>query len=268
MPNARERTLLGLLSLSALACIEPVDKGRGDAGLSLDGPPAGDASMSMSPSPMAGGGSGNLGAGLISRWKLDEADGNTAADSAGGNAGMLSGPTRSTSGFPGAKYANPGSLQFDGDDDFVELGTANLPANDRPQSVSFWFNVTAMPTTDQICVSLTDGMDGGSRLKLGFRANRVSAWKRGGDDLASAPPVAAGWHHYAYTFDGTTHTLYLDGTQANTSTVAPDTGPAASARLGAGHNNAENFAGQIDEVRIYNRPLTPADVTALREGRE
>ncbi len=47
-----------------------------------------------------------------------------------------------------------------------------------------------------------------------------------------------------------------------------DTGPAASARLGAGHNNAENFAGQIDEVRVYGRALTAAEVTALREGRE
>jgi hypothetical protein len=257
---------LGAASLMALACIEIVDKGRGDGGVGSDAPAMSPAAMPPAASPPPG--QVDLKAGLISRWKLDETSGNMAADTAGSNAGTLNGATRSASGFPGAKYPNPGSLQFDGDDDFVELGTANLPANNRPQSASFWFNITSMPTAEQICLSLTDGMDGGSRLKLGFRGNRVAAWKRGGDDLASGPAQAAGWHHYVYTFDGMTHTLYVDGTQTGTSTAAADTGAAAIARLGAGHNNAENFAGQIDEVRIYGRALGAAEVAALREGRE
>ncbi len=265
MMDPRKRSLwLAVLALATPACIEVVDRGRGDGGARTDAPASADGASMPSASAPGGG----LSAGLISRWKLDEPSGDTTADGSGPNPGMLSGPARTTTGFPGAKYPNPGALRFDGDDDFVELGTMNLPANNRPQSVSFWFEIAAMPAAEQICVSLTDGMDGGSRLKLGFRGNRVAAWKRGGDDLASGPPVTAGWHHFAYTFDGTTHTLYIDGMQAGTSMMPGDTGPAASARLGAGHNNAENFAGQIDEVRVYGRALTAAEVTALREGRE
>jgi hypothetical protein len=264
MSRRRRCGVLGLLPLGMLACIEPVDRGRGDGGILVpDAPPAGMEMGAAEPT-----GPSNLRAGLISRWKLDEPMGNMAADSAGANTGTLNGPTRMPAGFPGAKYPNTGSLVFDGADDFVELGTANLPANNRPQSVTFWFSITAMPADAQICVSLTDGADGGTRLKLGFRANRVSAWKQGGADLVTAPPVAAGWHHYAYTFDGTTHTLYLDGTQAATSMVPPDTGPAANARMGAGHNNAENFAGQLDEVRVYDRALMAAEVKALHDGFE
>ena len=52
------------------------------------------------------------------------------------------------------------------------------------------------------------------------------------------------------------------------STTAPDTGAVANARLGAGYDNAENFSGQIDEVRVYNRALTADEVTALAAGRE
>jgi hypothetical protein len=304
MPSRLKCSLLGLLSATWLACIEVVDKG-GDAGLEPDAregtggrggsspspdsgeparpatpdagprptppapsPPSMNDAGPMPPAASTDGGQGGLNAGLISRWKLDEASGNTTADSAGANAGMLSGPMRMAAGFPGAKYPNTGALLFDGEDDFVELGTANLPANNRPQSVAFWFNITAMPAEEQICVSLTDGADGGNRLKLGFRGNRVAAWKKGGDDLVTAPPVPAGWHHFAYTYDGTNHILYVDGSEAGKSTVAADTGAAAVARMGAGHNNAENFAGQLDEVRVYGRALTAAEVTSLRNGFE
>jgi large repetitive protein len=206
--------------------------------------------------------------GLIGRWKLDEASGDRAADSAGNNAGALNGPTWMPQGFPGAKYPNSGSLVFDGVDDFVELGIANLPANNQPQSVTFWFNITTVPLDPQLCVSLTDGIEGGSRLKLGFRAGQVAAWKRNNGELVTGPSVTSGWHHYGYTFDGTRHTLYIDGIQAGTSTVPADTGAVAKARLGAGHSNAENFTGQLDEVRLYGHALTAAEIAALHEGIE
>jgi hypothetical protein len=209
----------------------------------------------------------NLAMGLVSRWKLDEAGGNAVADSAGGlNNGTVSGAARIEGGFPGARHANPGSLRFDGNDDFVELGTRNLPANNQRQSVVFWVNVAAMPTNGRVCVSLTDGEPDGSRLKIGFRENRVAVFKGGNDDLVTAPPISPGWHHYAYTFDGTTHRLFIDGVQRGTGTVAPDTGAVRNARIGAIFNNAENFQGQIDDVRIYNRPLTALEVGALGDG--
>jgi hypothetical protein len=211
----------------------------------------------------------NLGMGLISRWKLDEASGNGVADSVGGrNNGTLSGAVRVEGGFPGARHPNPGSLRFDGDNDFVELGTSGLPGNNQRQSVVFWVNIAAMPTNNRACMSLTDGDEGGSRLKIGFKDNRVAAWKGGDDDLVSAPPLGPGWHHYVYTFDGNTHRLYLDGVQRGTGTAAPDTGAVSNARIAAIFNNAENFQGLIDDVRIYNRPITAAEAMALRNGFE
>jgi hypothetical protein len=210
----------------------------------------------------------NLNRGLVSRWKLDETNGNATADTTGTNPGTLNGAARVVGGFPAARYANPGSLRFDGDNDFVALGTRNLPANNRPQTVAFWFNVAATPANSQICVSLTDGQEGGSRLKLGFRAGRVSAWEGGEGDLAAGTAVEPGWHHYAYTYDGTVNRLYVDGVLAGMSSNPPDTGGVGNARLGAGFDNAENFSGQIDDVRVYNRALPPDELMALRDGNE
>jgi Concanavalin A-like lectin/glucanases superfamily len=231
--------------------------------------PVPDAPVADAAPPVDAPPASTLTSGLISRWKLDEATGNATDDSAGNNNGTLNGPTRVAGGFPAALYANPRSLRFDGDDDFVAVGTANLPANNRPQSVTYWFNVQTVPDDSRICVSLTDGVADGSRLKLGFRNNQVAAWKSGGgDSLAQAGTVAAGWHHYAYTFDGTNHVIYVDGVRRGNSTIAPDPGAVGNARLGAGFDNAENFTGQLDEVRVYNRPLRPEEVTALFQGME
>ena len=158
-------------------------------------------------------------------------------------------------------------------DDHVEMGTRSLPANNRPQTVSFWLNIAAAPpaTGRQVCVSLTAGTSGASRLKLGFKESKLSAWRSGmPGDLATATAVSPtpGWHHFAYTFDGTTHRMFLDGAQQAMSTATPETGAVLRARLGANFDNTERFAGQIDEVRIYKRALNAGEIAALNAGFE
>jgi hypothetical protein len=209
--------------------------------------------------------------GLISRWKLDEQTGTTTADAtATGNAGALrGGATWTAAGFPGARYPNRGAARFDGIDDFIELGTRNLPANNRPQSVTFWMSYAVIPAMGtETCVTMTDGQPGGSRLKLGFKEGRLTAWKFDEIDLVSTVSPSPGWHHFAYTFDGRTHRLYVDGTERHSSLVAPDAGAIGNARLGAMFNNSEQFRGDLDDVRVYGRALTAPEVSALQQGYE
>jgi hypothetical protein len=69
------------------------------------------------------------------------------------------------------------------------------------------------------------------------------------------------WTHLAATYDGATLRLYVDGqqvgSQARTGTIQVSTG-----RLSLGGNAVwgEWFAGRIDDVRIYNRPLTANEI--------
>lgn len=253
-----------------------------DAEMPIDTPPGPDEDAGVPPPPPVDGGSGdlapvgdgpagvNLALGLVGRWKLDEGTGTMAADLSGhGNDGTIKGASWVTGGFPAAKYANPAALRFAGNDS-VQLGTHNLPANNRPQTVAFWLNYTAIPGGDaQVCVALTDGKANGSRLKLGFKTQRLAALKGGGSNtLVNVASPAPGWHHFAYSFDGVTHRLYVDGLQRTTSTTAPDTGAASNARLGGNFDQTESFTGFLDEVRIYDRPLAPAEIGALFAGEE
>ena len=68
-----------------------------------------------------------------------------------------------------------------------------------------------------------------------------------------------GWSMIAFTYDGTTGLLYVDGNLV--STVGPF-GAIVNSDVGLsiGKSTATYYKGHIDEVRIFNRVLTPAEI--------
>ena len=81
------------------------------------------------------------------------------------------------------------------------------------------------------------------------------------DQRGSAALVTNTWAHVATTYDGANLRLYVDGalvgSQAATGSIATSTG---QLRIGGNTIWGEYFAGLIDEVRIYNRALTQAEI--------
>jgi hypothetical protein len=71
------------------------------------------------------------------------------------------------------------------------------------------------------------------------------------------------WSHLAATWDGTTLRVYVNGTQVASQalgqTIVATTGPL---RIGGNSMWGEYFLGKIDEVRIYNRALSQAELQA------
>ena len=81
-------------------------------------------------------------------------------------------------------------------------------------------------------------------------------------DARRAVPVNR-WSHLALTYDGATLRLYVNGSQvssrATTGTIKRTTDPLW---IGGNHPYGEYFQGLIDQVRVYDRVLSPADVRA------
>jgi hypothetical protein len=69
------------------------------------------------------------------------------------------------------------------------------------------------------------------------------------------------WTHLAGTYDGTTLRLYVNGVQvssrAQTGAIAVSTNPL---QIGGDTFYGQYFQGQIDEIRVYNRALSAAQI--------
>ena len=97
--------------------------------------------------------------------------------------------------------------------------------------------------------------NGAGQLEANVFAGGANRWATG-----AVLPLST-WTHVAGTYNGTTIRLYVNGVQVGTSAFTGVIGTSTGAlRIGGNSLWGEFFQGQIDEVRIYNRALTAAEL--------
>ena len=205
-----------------------------------------------------------LESGLRAYYPLD----GSALDASGSaQHGTVSGAVPTTDRFGRANRA----YRFNGGTNEIALGDINLTG---AYSLSGWFRRTS--TTS-----------GGSAIVSRFFVDNSKGWEfytplNGGclvfHSRGTAGPTAtcsqtleAGrWYHAAVVFDGVSKgTIYIDGIAVTERTgMLPDlafTGYAA--KIGRTAWGSDALVGDIDEVRIYERALTAAEVATLASDR-
>jgi Concanavalin A-like lectin/glucanases superfamily len=76
----------------------------------------------------------------------------------------------------------------------------------------------------------------------------------------TAPPLNT-WTHLSATYSASTLRLFVNGTQVSTRSVGTPLGASnLPLRIGGNAVWSEWFQGRIDEVRVYNRALTAAEI--------
>ncbi len=215
-------------------------------------------------------------AGLVAWWPGDT----NANDIVGGNCGTLEN---------GATVGNPGKVggafQFNGMDGGGGVNLGNVPAFDFTQSSSFtieaWVNslgVTVPPNDGQVIVILNYncsntvqalGIQAGTE-RVFFQVRDANGVSAGG--LFSPTALSKNtFHHVVGVREvvGITRTLslYVDGVlvasaaDPTTGALAINTPDLIGRRIICGTTNT--FNGLIDEVSIYNRALTEAEIAAI-----
>lgn len=163
----------------------------------------------------------------------------------------------------GAGYA----LSFDGAQDYATAANANFAASNAAQTVEMWIKYppVAAAATQDLFVARQDFLNG---VQLGFHGGALAVWRVYVDRVlvqAPAVPAANTWHHVAFTFDGkATAVLYVDGVAVDTQMNPPDERTPTSVWLGTFDGTRNLFAGQMDEVRVWNVARTAAQVAADR----
>ena len=209
--------------------------------------------------------------GLGSYWRLGETSGTTAFDSKGAYHGTYQNGV--TLGAAGAlNFPNP-AASFDGVDDRVLVGDAYDFAGTAAFSVEAWINRGTVGAADKWRWTVTkhtvtaprEGWTIAIAPDSSTNPQRVffERWSGGTlhDVYATTATVAGTWYHVVATYDGATMRIYVNGAQegsrASTLSLPDTTHPVRIANSFAGTNH---FDGRIDEVAVYTRALTAAEV--------
>jgi hypothetical protein len=195
----------------------------------------------------------------VAAFGFEELSGATAVDSFNDFDGTISGATRVSTGRFGR------ALSFDGLNDSVAIANSPALTPAAGMTVSAWVNASALGAWRPV-VSKERSPFPTYGLYASNTASRATARVGTTSDLTTSQNSAFAlnlWTHEAMTWNGTTLRLYVNGAQVASRTVSgalgAGTGPL---RLGGDGVRGEWFSGRIDEVRVYGRPLTAAEITA------
>lgn len=267
---SRTRILRGRASLLVLcaalpACLIDIDPSRADkqadagagdrsrapdaGGTTRDGADAGADSAS-------GDAAAAVPADLVGSWSFEEPTGGIAFDaSQRGHDGTIPAGVTRAAGKRGAGLSFRGGAET--------FSVASLDGRQFPTrgTLVFWFKPTSPAQTS---ARLFDARVDGSRSNLFIEATSdvvVSAGLQAPADFAliSVERSAAsdGWSRIALVWSSSGGRLTVDTRSESLLATAAFVPSDQSFRMGAG------FTGSIDEVRLYDRPFSPAEIAAL-----
>ncbi|HVE40113.1 MAG TPA: LamG-like jellyroll fold domain-containing protein [Planctomycetota bacterium] len=187
--------------------------------------------------------------GLVGWWKLDEGSGSVASDSVeGGHSGVVHGVPKWVPGKIGS------ALKF-------ELGdyvTIDTRSTFKTVTLTAWVKHDSFVKEQQRYVSLSNETavlrcNGDRTLHFYIRTNGTLQQMMVPDVLE-----AGKWTHVAGTWDGTTQKLYKDGVLLDSKTPGGSMqGEVVQVLFG---HNPEFLRGALDEVRVYDRALSEAEI--------
>jgi hypothetical protein len=197
--------------------------------------------------------------GLVGWWKLDDGSGTGATDASGEqNTGIATAVTWV------AGHTN-GAASFDGTTSNISIPD-NVGLNPEALTIAAWINPIDWGGNRRVLQK--GAFDDQYRLLVENKAFKFDI--DGIGTVTANPPPTGTWTHVAGTYDGSTMVLYVNGSQVASTpasgelSIGPDVlcigskpiGPPSAPAPAAG----DHFHGAIDEVRVYGRALSAAEI--------
>ncbi len=222
---------------------------------------------------------------LINYWPMDETGGGTAFATIGGKDATWQNEVETNLAWiPNGMIGGAADLggQVAGNNYFEVDLTDNLNADGI--TIALWVNPDGFTGGTYEGLFMTRGSNPGPTGTAAGNQNWGLAWEdanagtafphidgRTGNGVDSNIAVEAdgGWYHVALVWDGDagTHTQYINGVEAAASSGPP--GGLIGGVWQIGHDNCcgggRDFDGQIDDVAVWDTPLTPAQIAGLAD---
>jgi large repetitive protein len=200
------------------------------------------------------------GAGLIAAYSFDSITGTTIADQSGlGHSATASNATWTATGHSG------GAVSFNGTNAWVTVTDAPDLSLTTAMTVEAWVNPAALSGWRTVIMKERPG-----GLAYTLYASDDNAPPALYTNTGAADVSAVGsnlltlnvWTHLAGTYDGTTVRLYVNGSLISSKPLSGNLVSSTSPlRIGGNSIWGEYFSGLIDDVRIYDRVLSNAEIT-------
>jgi len=168
-----------------------------------------------------------------------------------------------------------GALSFDGIDDYVSASdSSSLKFSNLTISAWIKWDGTryAAATLRDYAAIVSKGTFGGGEFSTlltratGLTVTNINFYINGNlRTVWSNSLIDTGWHNLVITYNETTPIFYFDGVEKWRAQLAavsiPDT--ANPLTIGRESSGTYTWGGALDEVRVYNRILSPVEVSAL-----
>src|SRR5712671_6938154 len=204
--------------------------------------------------------------GLVAAYSFSEGSGTSVTDSSSNNlTGIIVGATWTT----GGRYGN--ALSFNGTSSYVDLGNPTALQLTGSMTLEAWVNAAANPADDGQIVAKSNGSAGWQfktspdtgphTFGLAVSGNSSSVTQRYSTTVRSLNT----WYHVAGVYNATTGTMdiYVNGTLNDgiLSGAIPNVQFNQNVNVNIGRRTGGYyFNGIIDELRIYNRALSQAEI--------
>lgn len=200
-------------------------------------------------------GNPDLSAGLISWWKAD----GDAHDSTGTHHATLVGNVSFGPGIDGQAFLLSGSGGY------LSVPNSRSWAFGKDDfSIALWAKYLSSDLSAKTFLACDDGPGNPNKWIFWSRRGLIE-WHGAGALRFNFNPSDGAWYHIALARIGPQFRFYIDGSIAHSGSW-PGEVPQAKAPLTIGSAEGGNcFNGLLDDIRIYNRALAPAEIQALAE---
>jgi hypothetical protein len=161
-----------------------------------------------------------------------------------------------------------GALDFDGVNDFVQF---SVPDFGDIASISFYLYLRSNSGNYKTWLHKPSRFD----MRTGFFPDNNKyeiVWFYNGSVYTVGTPIIANlnvWQHHCFVANKSSLALYINGVLKDTGRFwfNTPTNPTALIEIGGKSGTASEFSNsQLDDIRVYNRALTPQEINQLYVG--